>query len=124
MTDMTQAPAAPAAPAPGGDTTGQPAGDEITVCIEYSPSTGQYSVGLEPPEGADDTDDAAAGGAGGDGGEEANEASYMQPAKDINDALRQAKQLLETPQGAGGQPSPFEQGFANVAGGASAPAGQ
>lgn len=114
-------------PAPQGTDSPQGEGQEITVCIEFNPVTGEYSVGMEPPEGdegaeaggeaegATDTD-ATAAGAGGEADEEANEKSWMQPAKDINDALRQAKQLLEQPQSAEGGPSPFEQGFAGARG--------
>jgi hypothetical protein len=122
MTDIAPAPATEGTDSPQGE------GSEITVCIEFNPVTGEYSVGIEPPEGAEaggeaegagDTDATAGAGAGVPGGEadeEANEQSWMKPAKDINDALRQAKQLLEQPTSASGGPSPFEQGFAGARG--------
>lgn len=112
MTDMTAAPPA-AAPAPAPE---QGEGSEITVCIEFNPTTGAYSVGLEPPEAPDATGSEGAD-AGADADSEANEDSWMKPAKDINDAFRQAKALLEQPQSADGGPSPFEQAFNNVRGG-------
>lgn len=80
---------------------------EITVCIEFDDATGQYSVGMEPPEPPEapmPPDGSAppppAGQAPGmqdlakppvPGGDDD---SYMQPAKSLDDALAQARMLL------------------------------
>jgi hypothetical protein len=104
-TDSTAAD--PADPGDQADTGGS--GNEVTVCIELDTSTGQFTVGMLP-QGQEE------GGGEGGADEEAEEAQWMKPARDINDALKQAKQLLEEPQSAGGGPSPFESGFAKVSG--------
>lgn len=114
MTDMNQAPDASSA----GDAS-QDDGAVVTVCISMNASTGEYKVGLQPPPGAPDADDAGGGAEPGEGSpeEEAQDQdSYMKPARDINDALKQAKQLLEQPQTGDGSDSPFEQGFAQARG--------
>lgn len=57
-----------------------------TVCIEMS-DDGQYSVGIEP-DGAD------SGMTEGDPAEMEQDKSYMTPAKDIDDALAMAREML------------------------------
>lgn len=107
MTDMTAAPPGAAPPAPDASQ-----GTTTTVCIACTTDAQgnmTYSVGIEPPE-APDT------GAAPGPDDEAAEQSAMQPAKDVNDALRQAKALLDQPQSADGGPSPFESAFANARG--------
>lgn len=69
---------------------------------------GQYSVGEQP------TAEAAVAVEGADAEGHPPEAT-MAPARDLNDALAQAKQLFEQPQTTDGGPSPFQQGFAKVA---------
>lgn len=91
---------------------------EITVCISLDDQTGQYSVGMEPPEPPDSPmppDGSAppapspAGQASGmqdlakppaPGGDDDD--SYMQPAKSLDDALAQARMLLRQAAPAGG----------------------
>lgn len=93
---------------------------EITVCIEFDDATGQYSVGMEPPEAPDaamSPDGSAppapppAGQAPGmqdlakppaPGDEEAGEAAYMKPARNLDDALAQARMLLRQAMPVGG----------------------
>lgn len=95
-----------------------------TICIELD-DDGTVSVGEEPPEaevpeqsGAAPAEgaEAAPTGTAAAGGEEEAEKAYMKPAKNIDDALRQAKALLEQPQTTDGSQSPFEQGFAQAQG--------
>lgn len=111
MSDITPAPGAQAPDSPQGE------GSEITVCITMNAATGEFSVGIEPPEAeAAAAAPAIPGGEPAPGAEEEAEKAYMKPARDIDDALRQAKQLLEQPQSADGGANPFEQGFAQARG--------
>lgn len=88
-----------------GDQEGDQEGDEVCVRIELNTKTGQIMVGMEQPDSPDGAEES-----------EESEDDSMQPAKDINDAMAQAKMLLES----GGQsrnPNPqadeaaFSQGF-------------
>lgn len=99
MSDMSAAPGAAQ-----GQSQGQDSDDDsstVSVEIELNTKTGEVKVGVEPPDGTEAGDDD----------------SYLQPAKSIDDAIAQAKQLLHQ---ASGQQSPedeaaFGQGYANVA---------
>lgn len=100
MSDMSAAPPA--------DDQGQPQDDdanEVCVRIELNTQTGEIKVGMESDNDQGPEDEAA---------EDAN----MQPARNIDDAMRMAKDLLES----GGESKPednqaFEQGYTNVRGG-------
>jgi hypothetical protein len=87
-----------------------------TVCIACD-DQGQYSVGLEGPEPAagDGSMPPDAGGgdalSGGDGTQA--EQSLMAPAKDLDDALAQARALLE--QGQAPDAGALARGFDRVA---------
>jgi hypothetical protein len=57
--------------------------NEVCVRIELNTQTGQFTVGMEQPDTGGPED-------------EANEDYAMKPAKDLDDALRTAKTLLES----------------------------
>lgn len=70
-----------------GDTEGgaDQEANEVTVCVTLNTQTGQFTVGLQPPDNPDGSEET-----------EESEDDGMKPAKDIDDALRTAKTLLES----------------------------
>jgi hypothetical protein len=86
--------------APEGAQPPEQSAPEKTVCIEVS-ADGTYMVGLEPqgqPEGQL--------------GEEAQEKSWMSPVKNLDDALRVARDLLTNDQAQSAEDNQaFEGGF-------------
>lgn len=78
---MMPAPDQPDQPGQQGDDEA----NEISVVIQLDTKTGEFSVGVEP-EGQDE------------GAEEGTEDQWLKPAKDIDDALAQARELLKEPQ--------------------------
>jgi hypothetical protein len=95
-----------------------------TICISVN-DQGQFSVGTQPAAASGPEVGAAETGTpapakqvpvGGEPPEDDGAKPYMQPAKSLEDALAQAKQMLEQPETQDGGPSPFEQGFAQSQG--------
>lgn len=86
-------------------------GDEVCVRIELNTKTGALSVGMEQPDNPDGSEES-----------EASEDDGMKPAKDINDAMRMAKMLIESG-GQASQPNPQadDQAFSDGYNGAASP---
>lgn len=92
----------------GDQDSGDDGSNEICVKIEKDLKTGEITVGQVPygedaPEGSDQ--------------DEQDEASYMQPAKSIDDALRIAKGILSQNPNESQNNAAFEGGFQSSRGG-------